>query len=115
MVMPVSQRCPNCGNTFMGSDCIGGPCPNCDTGNPALTRRRGEAQEAVRPDWHTRKPTQADVWKLAANDPIVKTVVDLWKTGTFGTWEEAMTALAVYLAHEKKDLQDRLEKSRRRI
>ena len=29
MVMPVNQKCPKCGNWFMGSDCIGGPCSDC--------------------------------------------------------------------------------------
>lgn len=29
MVMPTRQRCPKCHQSFMGSDCIGGPCPDC--------------------------------------------------------------------------------------
>lgn len=32
MVAPVSQRCPRCGQWFMGSDCIGGPCLDCECG-----------------------------------------------------------------------------------
>lgn len=32
MVMPVSQRCPKCGNQFMGSDAIGGLCWSCEMG-----------------------------------------------------------------------------------
>lgn len=29
MVMPVRQRCPKCGKSFMGSDCVGRPCSDC--------------------------------------------------------------------------------------
>lgn len=29
MVMPVNQRCPKCGNWFLGSDCLGSPCDSC--------------------------------------------------------------------------------------
>jgi uncharacterized protein (UPF0212 family) len=29
MVMPVKQTCPECGNDFMGSDCLGQPCDDC--------------------------------------------------------------------------------------
>lgn len=29
MVMPHLQRCPECGQKFMGSDCIGYPCLDC--------------------------------------------------------------------------------------
>ncbi len=32
MVMPVMQRCPQCGMPFMGSDCIGRPCMDCEIG-----------------------------------------------------------------------------------
>jgi hypothetical protein len=31
MVAPVRQRCPKCGDMFMGSDAIGGPCDRCAT------------------------------------------------------------------------------------
>ena len=31
MVMPCEQRCPKCGSMFMGSDCIGGFCPACQS------------------------------------------------------------------------------------
>ena len=28
--MPVRQNCPNCGESFMGSDAIGGLCTKCE-------------------------------------------------------------------------------------
>ena len=36
MVMPVRQRCPTCGNEFMGSDCLGQPCDNCRQAKAAI-------------------------------------------------------------------------------
>lgn len=33
MVMPVRQRCPKCGDMFMGSDSIGGSCLLCLASN----------------------------------------------------------------------------------
>ncbi len=32
-MMPMQQICPTCGGTFMGSDCLGRPCPSCDMGH----------------------------------------------------------------------------------
>lgn len=29
MVMPTPQRCPECRELFIGSDCIGDLCPSC--------------------------------------------------------------------------------------
>jgi len=29
-MMPTEQRCPKCGETFVGSDAIGDVCPQCD-------------------------------------------------------------------------------------
>lgn len=31
MVMPINQRCPKCGKWFMGSDCIGRACWDCES------------------------------------------------------------------------------------
>lgn len=39
MVMPVRQRCPKCGDEFMGSDAIGDQCPACWGAIPNLRDR----------------------------------------------------------------------------
>lgn len=57
-----------------------------------------------RPVWEQRQPTPQDVMRYAENNPIVQTVLEAWKRGTFGTWEEAMTALVCYLADQNATL-----------
>jgi predicted Zn-ribbon and HTH transcriptional regulator len=50
MVMPVRQRCPECGNEFMGSDCLGMPCDDCR--NFEAIEKARQAIKKLRECWY---------------------------------------------------------------
>lgn len=48
-MMPVRQKCPKCGRSFMGSDCIGRPCMDCRMAEKMndLAKAMGMHEDAV--------------------------------------------------------------------
>ena len=48
MVMPVRQRCPECGGWFIGSDCLGRPCNDCQEMKAILKSVQQQAKEMAR-------------------------------------------------------------------